>query len=87
VVQNLLTKKWIIIKTNKQLGISNLKQYRDTNAKLLSASNFKAFKQPTEVAMFLESIRKLAEVKTKKKKNMKKYREKKSVTNEEDAPE
>jgi hypothetical protein len=86
VVQNLLTKKWIIIKTNKQLGISNLKQYRDTNAKLLSASNFKAFKQPTEVAMFLESIRKLAEVKTKKK-NMKKYREKKSVTNEEDAPE
>jgi predicted house-cleaning noncanonical NTP pyrophosphatase (MazG superfamily) len=83
----LLTKKWIIIKANKQLCVSNLKQYRDTNAKLLSASNFKAFKHLSEVAMFLESIRKLAEMKTEKKKNMKKYKKKKSETNGKDAPE
>jgi predicted house-cleaning noncanonical NTP pyrophosphatase (MazG superfamily) len=87
VVRDLLTKKWIIIKANKQLGVSNLKQYRDTNAKLLSASNFKAFKQLAEMSMFLESIQKLAKVKTEKKKNMKKYKKKKSMTNEEDAPE
>jgi hypothetical protein len=85
----LLTKKWIIIKANKQLCVSNLKQYRDTNVKLLSASNFKAFKHLNEVAMFLESIRKLAEMKIekKKKKNMKKYKKKKSETNGKDAPE
>jgi predicted house-cleaning noncanonical NTP pyrophosphatase (MazG superfamily) len=87
VVRDLLTKKWIIIKANKQLCVSNLKQYRDTNAKLLSASNFKAFKHLSEVAMFLESIRKLAEMKTEKKKNMKKYKKKKSETNGKDAPE
>jgi hypothetical protein len=73
VVWDLLTKKWIIIKANKQLGVSNLKQYRDTKAKLLSARKFKAFKQLTEVAMFLKSIWKLVEVKTEKK-NMKKYK-------------
>jgi hypothetical protein len=44
VVRDMLTKKWIIIKANKQLGVSNLKQYRDTYMKLLSASNVKAFK-------------------------------------------
>jgi hypothetical protein len=58
-VWDLLTKKWIVVKANNKLDVSNLKQYRHTYVKLLSASKVKAFKQLIEVARFLESIRKL----------------------------
>jgi hypothetical protein len=79
----LLTKKWIVIKSNKQLGVSNLKQYHHAYMKLLSASNVKAFKQLTEVVMFLESIRKLAKAEIEKKK----YKKNESMINDEDTPE
>jgi hypothetical protein len=56
VIRDLLTKKWIRIKANKQLGVSNLKQYQHSYTKLLSASNIKAFKQLIEVAMFQSQL-------------------------------
>jgi hypothetical protein len=57
----MLTRKWIFIKADKQLD--------DSTSKSFSTSNFKDFMKLTEVAMFMEAIKKLtkaAERKTKR---------------------
>jgi hypothetical protein len=53
VVRDMLTRKWIFIKKDKQLD--------DSTSKSFSTSNFKAFKKLIEVAMFMEVIKKLTE--------------------------
>jgi hypothetical protein len=60
VVHDMLTKKWIFIRKDKQLEDPALKSFR--------ASIFEAFKNLSEMAMFIEAMRKTIELTEKMKK-------------------
>jgi hypothetical protein len=71
VVQDMLTKRWIIIKKDKHLGDLTFKQFLNTCRKPSSARTIEAIKTLSEAAMIMVAMRKLKEANEKWKKEKK----------------